>query len=223
MSTEISQDFNEFIRILETEHRLEAVNFIRDMKAKHGLSIIEVYETLLTPALNEMTSSGNENIDIWQEHIRTSLIKTIIENLLPDVEAERKGANSASDKTVAVICPPEEYHDVGARMAADVLSIAGFNVVFVGSNTPLRVFEAGLASEKINFIAISISNPYHLVSARRIIDGIRSGFPGVRVIIGGHAIQEHPDIAEVLHADFKAASLHDLLELKGGIKDETGL
>lgn len=212
----MNSDLLEFIKILETENRLEALRYILEVKTRQNLSVLKVYEDFLTPALNEMVPTANENIDIWREHVRTSIIRTIVENMLPFVQEERTKAGSIG-KTAAVLCPPEEYHDVGARMASDILNTQGFDTIFVGSNTPYRVFEAGLAASSIDYIAISISNPYHLVSARKIIQGIRSSHPGVKIIVGGNAILKHPDIAEVLGADFTASSLEDLSRLKGGI------
>lgn len=206
-------DLLEFIEILETENRFAALQFLLELKAKRDLSVLEIYEELLTPALNQMVHTGNENIDIWREHVRTSIIETIIENMLPFCQIERKTGETVPGKIVAVLCPPEEYHDIGARMAADILSIAGFDAIFVGSNTPYRAFEAGLSAQPIDYIAISITNPYHLVSARKIIDGIRESHPLVKIIVGGNAILNNPDIAEVLSADFTAGTLKDLSRL----------
>lgn len=218
----MNPDLKNFIEILVTENRMAALTFILDLKARKNLSILEIYEDLLTPALNSMSPTGDENIDIWQEHVRTSIIKTIIENMLPSLAGEVP-SGAAAGNVVAVLCPPEEYHDIGARMAADILTLAGFETIFVGSNTPYRVFEAGLSARPIDYIAISISNPYHLVSARKIIDGIRKTHPKVRIIVGGSAILNHPDIAEVLKADYTAGSLRDLAKLEGGVSHEAGL
>ena len=209
----MNTDLLKFIEILETENRFEALRFILELKAKRNLPVLEIYEELLTPALNQMVHSDNENIDIWREHVRTSIIQTIIENMLPYCQAERKTTKSVPGKIVAVLCPPEEYHDIGARMAADILTIAGFETIFVGGNTPYRAFEAGLSAQPIDYIAISITNPYHLVSARKIIDGIRESHPDVKIIVGGNAILNNPDIAEVLSADYTASSLKDLSRL----------
>lgn len=213
----------EFISILTKEDRSEALRFILELKEKKNLSILEVYEEFLTPALNEMTSTDNENIDIWKEHVRTSMIRTIIENMVPFLEEEQKAFGPPRGNTAAVLCPPEEYHDVGARMAADILTIAGYRTIFVGSNTPFRVFEAGLEAERIDYVAISISNPYHLVSTRRIVDGIRAGHPNVKIILGGNAILKHPDMSDVMKPDYISMSLKDLTRLEGGNDHETGL
>ena len=223
MRCEMNNDLRDFIMILKNENRSEALRYILKLKESQDLSIIEVYEELLTPALNEMDQTNNENIDIWREHVRTSIIRTIMENMVPFLEEERKAFGPPKEETAAVLCPPDEYHDVGARMAADALTIGGDRTIFVGSNTPFRVFEAGLAAGNIKYVAISVSNPYHLVSTRRIIDGIRASHPQVQIILGGNAVQRHPDMAEILKPDRIARSLHDLTDLEGGDLHGTGL
>lgn len=213
----------DFIRILETEDRYDALRFILDLKQSQALSVLEIHRDLLAASLNAMTKTGDENIDIWKEHVRTSIIKTILENLLPFVIAERDALATPKGKTVAVMCPPEEYHDVGARMATDILTIHGYETIFVGGNTPLRVFEAGLTSQPIDWIAISISNPYHLISTRNIIDSIRSHNHKIRIVVGGNAIEKLGDKADVLGADRVIHSLADLGNLEGGNDHATGL
>lgn len=210
-----------FIKILETENRWEALRFILDTAEENALTIPQIYEQLLTPALNQMDSTGNENIDIWKEHVRTSLIKTILENLYPQVIRERRPL--AARKTVVVLCPAEEYHDIGARMAADMLTLSGYETVFVGSNTPLRVLEASLEAMTVDIAAISISNPYHLVSARSIIDAVRSKHPAVKIIAGGSAIAKLGTKAAMLGADRLVLSIKELASLEGGDTNETGI
>lgn len=211
----------DFVRILQTENRYEALQFVLKILDKKELSILQVYEELLTPALNQMNPSGNEDVDIWKEHVRTSIIKTILENIYPYVMRERNSLAAASPKTVAILCPPEEYHNVGARMVADIFTLSGHNSIFVDSNTPLRVILAGMEIQKIDCVAISISNPYHLVSTRNIIEAVRQKNPSVEIIVGGNAIARLGENVALLGADYVVTTLKDLTDLEGGRVHET--
>lgn len=219
----MNPDLTKFKDILKTENRYEALCFVLNLITEKNYSILEIHQNLLTPALNSMLPTGNENVDIWKEHVRTSIIKTIIENLFSLVIAERDAKNTPKGKIVAILCPPEEYHDVGARMAADILTIHGYETVFVGANTPLRVFEAGLMSQPIDYIAISISNPYHLISTRKIIEGIRSVNTQVKIVIGGNAILKRHHSIDGLNADIVVHSLSDLASLERSDDNETSI
>ncbi len=208
-----------FLEILEEEKRFEALSYITDLMQSEALTVLELYEEILTPALNTMPTSDSEDIDIWREHARTSIIKTIMENILPFAQKEKMQLNTPRNKTVAIFCPPEEYHDVGARMASDILSIYGYDTVFVGANTPLRVFRAGLRTIRPDYVAISISNPYHLVSARNIIEDIKKNDPKLKIIVGGYAVTRLEDPNSILKADFAVKSLSELATIEGDQND----
>lgn len=212
----------QFIQILETESRADALAFIMDIYQHDGASFIDVYEHLLTPALNQMLPTDNENIDIWNEHIRTSIIKTIVENSYPYVVQARRERGIDRSKTIAILTPPEEFHSVGARMVKDVFTYLGYHSVFVGGNTPLRVLQAGMAGRRIDYVAISISNPYHLISTRDMIRVIREQSPDVKIIVGGNAIQRLGDKVAALEADHVLRNIDELVALAGG-HHETGL
>lgn len=206
-----------FIKILESEDRYLALTYVRELMENNTFTIVQVYEELLAPALNSMKTSGQEDLDILNEHKRTSIIKTIIENMYPYVVAERQAKRLVNGKTVAVMCPPDEYHDVGARMVSDVLNIEGYETVFVGANTPWKVFETVLEQTEIDMVAISISNPYHLVSTKRIIEGIRGMRPTMLVIVGGFAISKLDEPTKTLGADLALDSLTAISEMEGGL------
>ncbi|NCC83593.1 MAG: cobalamin B12-binding domain-containing protein [Clostridia bacterium] len=205
---------SDFMEVIRSERRFESLRFVLDKLESGKVGILELYEEILTPALNEMVPTGVENVDIWKEHVRTSIIKTILENVYPYVIKEREAAGKSQGKTVAVLCPPEEYHDVGARMAADIFALSGYNAIFVGGNTPLRVVEGGLASGEIDYVAISVSNPYHLISTRNMIESIRAAHPGVKVVVGGNAIVKVGERSLQLGADYITHSLEEIGRLE---------
>lgn len=219
----MNTDQMDFLTIIETENRYKALQFVMDRLEKKELSVLEVYEEILAPALNLMVPTENENVDIWKEHVRTSIIKTILENAYPYVIKEKEEKSISINKTVAVLCPPEEYHNVGARMVTDILTILGYDAIFVDSNTPLRVIEAGMDIRKIDCIAISISNPYHLVSTRNIIEAIHKKDASVKIIVGGNAIKKAGAHADLLKADYIVTSLKELENLEGGTSHETSI
>ena len=204
----------QFIEILNREDRSEALQFVLDILNQQEMTFLEVYEELLTPALNLMVPSGNETMDIWHEHIRTSIIKTIVENCYPYVIQARDAKRHHIDKTAVILTPPEEYHSLGARMVKDVFTYLGYDAIFVGGNTPLRVLEAGMKSRPIDYVVISISNPYHLVSTRNMIEAIRRSDSSVVIIVGGHALSRLGADASLLQADHVLQSFADLERLE---------
>jgi methanogenic corrinoid protein MtbC1 len=207
----------EFISILETEDRAKALEYIIGKLESGEAGIVEIYEEVLARSLNEMKLTGEEKTDIWKEHVRSSIIKTIVENCYPYVVKERGSRGSQPDcKKVAVVCPVDEYHEIGARMIADYFTINGYDTTFVGSNTPKEVFISGIHVDRPDYVAISITNPYNLVSARNTIELIRKSDPNVMILAGGSALSKLNDRASSLGADRYLTSFEDIEALKGG-------
>lgn len=214
----------EFNEIIESENREESLKFIREILENRKLSVIEVYEQILTPSLNSMESTGDVQVDIWKEHIRTSIIRTIIENSYSYVIRDRDEKYGVrSGKKIAVICPIDEFHELGARMITDYFVMLGYDAIYVGSNTPKEVFISGLKTQKLDYIAISISNPYHLITARNTIARIREEDKNVKIIVGGNAISKLGEKAEILKADYYLTTFDDIISLAGEHIDETTL
>jgi len=214
--------YSEFKDIIETEDRNQALNYVIEKLNSGDITIIPLYEELLKPVLKNMDSSGDEKMDIWKEHIRSSIVKTIIENCYPYVIKERDAKYGVeSKKRVAIICPAEEYHEIGARMVADYFTLLGYQATFVGNNTPKEVFIKGIETQHLDYIAISISNPYHLVSARNTIEMIRKSSKEIKIIVGGNAMLKLGEKAEKLDADYYLNTFDDIIAITGGKTNET--
>ena len=97
------------------------------------IDIVSLYTEILGPALNSMEQEENDEAFIWREHVRSSIIRTIIENCYPYVifEREEKYNNIKVDKKVAVVCPSEELHEIGARMIADFFTLLGLSLIHI--------------------------------------------------------------------------------------------
>ncbi len=209
--------YPEFKEIMEREDRLQALTFILDLLHHEKLSIVSIYEELLTPILTELEETKNEDLDIWKEHIRSSIIRTIIENCYQDVVKQRDQKYGVlSGKRIAVICPVDEHHQLGARMIKDYFTLLGYQSIFVGSNTPQRVFIAGLKTQNLDYIAISITNPYNLISTRNTIEHIRELDDQVKIIVGGNAVKKLGEKAKILKADYYLTTYEDIIAISGG-------
>jgi methanogenic corrinoid protein MtbC1 len=193
-----------FLEYLEIEDKETAVNFILELLNFVKIDIPTLYLEVLAPSLNNMTCNGeDENICIWKEHIRSSIIRTIIECCSPYVSKESK-LNKQKNEKILVVCPSEEYHELGARMAADFFTIWGYNSIFVGSNTPQNELINAMNIIDPRYIAISVSNSYNLVTVKKVISRIKEKKvnKGLKVIVGGYAFKGKPELYKEVGADF---------------------
>jgi methanogenic corrinoid protein MtbC1 len=208
-----------FLDALDREDKETAVTLVTRSLEAGELGIVQLYEEVLAPAQNEWECEGDEGTCIWREHVRSSIVRTIVEIAYPHVLRER-GARGITPNgvPVTVLCPPEELHEIGPRMVADYFTLAGYDVTFVGANTPIDTIISGVASTRPRYVAVSVTNHYNLVALRRTVERIRDRLPeGTEIIVGGRAIEANPDLVRELGADIALASFDDIVKLDGGV------
>lgn len=205
--------YSEFAKLLESEQKDACVRWVQTKLAEKSFSIMILYTEILTPVLNVIGGNENDFLAIWHEHVKTSIVRSIIENSYLKVLEERDKLGKMQKAKVLVMCPPEEYHGLGARMVADFFTIAGFETTYIGENTPLGSVESAIKLLKPVYVAISITNPYHLFSTQKIVALIRKTDPSIKILIGGNATRKDPQMAQKVGADLQLASVSEIMQL----------
>lgn len=209
------KEYEEFLALLEAENKQKAVQYALNLLESGKTDVRTLYSQILAPSLNQMQCRlADKKVCIWKEHVRTGIVRTIVECCYPYVVKERDKAGSAKNKTTVVICPPEEYHDLGARMVADFFTLCGWDAVFVGGNTPYNDFYNAASQIRPDIIAISITNYYTLVAARKIIADLKALLgASVKIVVGGYAVREATGNFETLGADYRAETFEDIKKI----------
>ena len=174
-----------------------------------------MYEKILTPALNNIIHENlndHENL-IWKEHVRSGIIRTIIENAFPYVLKDRIKYNFNFGENVIVMCPRFEDHDIGARMVSDFFTIGGYDATFIGANTPESTILKAIESIEPKYISMSITNYYNLVAAKKTIDLIKDKNSKIVFLLGGHAFNSNPNTYKDIGGDFLLKSFQNVLDL----------
>jgi methanogenic corrinoid protein MtbC1 len=214
--------FQEFSKILASEDKEAALAYALALLQSGETGVVDLYTRILAPALNQMTcQEEDQRLCIWREHVHTAIIRTIVESCYPFVIAEKKKMNSGDRGMAAVLCPPEENHELGARMVADFLTICGFETIFVGSNTPYEEFLNGVEILKPKLIAISVTNYYHIFVTKKIVADLRGKMGDqVKIVIGGNAFDSNPEHVKAIGADFYSKSFEDIKNIADTIPAE---
>ncbi len=211
--------YEEFVGHLAREDKPRCVELAISKLSQGDINVVTLYNEVLTPALNSARYSAEEGaVRVWEEHVRTSIVRTIVENAYPFVQREKKARNGgAPRKAVIVVCPTEEFHEIGARMVADFFELAGFDATFVGANTPQEEILEALAVLKPTYVAVSATNTYSLVPARRLLAQLRDlrerTGAGFQIIVGGHAFQKNPVLVQEMGADLHLSTFADIRRL----------
>lgn len=206
--------YEEFIVYLQQEDREKAVNFVLNKLQTKEIDIVNLYTKILAPSLNSMACDvEDKRICVWREHVRSSIIRTIIENCYPYVMKERREIYKYDNNyLVFVVCPMEEYHEIGARMVTDFFTLCGCKAIFVGSNTPFEDIINAVDILKPDFVALSVTNYYNLVHVKRIIDEINKE-KTYKIVLGGNAFKNNKELVKELGAYKLIDSFDDIKKL----------
>lgn len=205
--------YNKLISYLEKEDKEKAVEYAMSLLSDGKVDFITLYRDILSPSLNNMFCNVDEKgICVWREHVRSSIVRTIIECAYPFVikEREKRGIKKRN-QSVIVVCPQEEYHEIGARMVADFYTFLGFDTVFVGANTPKEDFVSAINVIKPRYVVISVTNYYNIVNAERAIKKLREKADyDLKIIVGGYAFKSNKEIYKKIGADYLLDSFEEI-------------
>jgi len=123
-------------------------------------------------------------ISVATEHMATAITENLMIRLQPQLfSTERTG------KKAVIACVAKEYHQVGAKMIADIFEMNGWDGYFVGANTPTTELIRFLDSKNPDLIGLSLSIYYNLPELKNTVAKIRQHFPEMPIMVGGQAFR----------------------------------
>jgi len=170
------------------------------------------YLQVIQPAMYEI-GQGWEigEISIAQEHLASAIIARVMTNIYHTKILEKE----IKHKMAIVTAAPNEFHEIGAHMVADFLELAGWNVYYLGANTPAQEIIT-LAKDKKPFVlAISVTMPFNLENVKRVIEAIRedASLDHMKIIVGGLSFTLESLLWKKLGADGWAINAQEAVEL----------
>ncbi|MDD4063548.1 MAG: cobalamin-dependent protein [Bacilli bacterium] len=206
----MQKNYQEFLELLNQERKDECVIYIMEL-FNSGFSVKEVYEQYIIPSLAEYECNSDvEEICIWKEHTRTSIIRTILESSYPYLIKQKK---EKINKSIIVACPQLEYHEIGAIINTNFFILEGFDAKYIGANTPSEQIISAVKILKPDYLALSITNYYNIVATKKLIETLKENNKEIKVIIGGQATKNPLTIAQLKY-DYILQSYEDIVMFK---------
>jgi len=208
----MNQNYKHFIDLLDKEEKDKAILYIHKL-LEEKTPIVKVYQDFLIPSLaNYECDSNKEEICIWREHTRTSIIRTILESTYPYLIKSQK--EKQVNKFIVMTCPQEEYHEIGAIISTNYFYLMGYKVKYIGANTPNIEVKSALKIMKPDYLALSISNYYNLIQTKKLLEEIKADNINVKIILGGQAAIKHADKLNLPY-DFILNTYEDIKKFRG--------
>lgn len=205
--------YKEFINELDKENKDQCILLILEL-LEDGTSLQEIYEDYLIPALATYECDAEtEEICIWKEHTRTSIIRTILESTYPYIIKQKQ---NTINKLILVACPQEEFHEIGAIIATNYFILNGFKAKYIGANTPTEEILSAVKIMKPDFLALSITNYYNLVVTKKLTQSLKEEHPNLKIIVGGRATNNEKS-REQIQYDFLLNGYQDIINFREAI------
>lgn len=145
-----------------------------------GTPLTVIYEQLFRDSLYEIGARWEAGeLSVATEHLATAITEDLLSVVYPGAAAR------SSSRTAIVSCAAGEFHQVGGRIVADSLELRGWDVAFLGANSPDEQLAALLRAGPPQLVALSVSLVTHLPNAERAIALVRAIAPGVPIVLGG--------------------------------------
>ena len=207
---------------------LNAVKSVEDVKV--------FYLQVIQPTMYQIGQGWEKGeVSIAQEHLASAIISRVMSALYQDhILAGAPAGESAGEpakepagesagapagepeiKKALITSAPNELHEIGAHMVSDFLEAGGWDVYYLGANTPVEEIRGLLHSQKPFLLAISVTMPFNLAGAKKIIEMVKGddSLKDIKILAGGTAFNLEEGLWEKLGADGYAADAGQALEL----------
>jgi methanogenic corrinoid protein MtbC1 len=169
------------------------------------------YLDVVWPAMTRIGYLWESNqISVAEEHLATAIVGRVMASLYP-----RFALFETTRGKAIVSAGPNEFHEVGARMVADFMEMDGWDVTYLGANTPAQEFLGIIKQHKPFVVALSVATVFNLDSARHIIQMIKEDqeYRNIKVMVGGLAFNGMPLLWQAIGADGYAADAESALRV----------
>lgn len=188
-------------------------NHACDLEGLHQL-----YVDVIAPSQYEVGALWEAGtISVATEHLATATNSYVASACYAPLARTTTGGPHA-----IVACTPEEMHELGPRMLADLLECDGWDVDFYGTSMPVRDLIGAIQANPPRFVGLSTALSMHLGGVKRTIGAIREamGSNTPPIVVGGNAFRGSDDLWRQVGADYYAPNATAAVEMLRPLKED---
>ncbi len=174
---------------------------------KHQFTLPLVADEILRPAFSEIgVLWQNGKLRVNQEHAASSALEDAL--ILSTASLHRKPARH---KAVVCACPSQELHALGLRCIAYSLEVEGWDVQYIGPNTPLTDIADQLPVYRPALVCVSVTIVRQRRQLLRELELLRKAVHAHKgiMVVGGRGAGQLRDVG--LRADYVADGVQDAI------------
>ncbi len=196
----------------------DVFSIVNDYLAKDA-DIADFYLNLIQPVMYQIGKKWElGEISVAEEHLASAIVSRILASFYQHVKVP-----DAVKGKMLITSAPNEFHEIGAWMIANMFELDGWDVHYLGANTPTKDVIAILKSFSPDVLGISITMAFNLDQVIDLVNHIKEDqeLSRITVFLGGYLLRQFPELATVVHADYIAYSFEDARNKADEIADHT--
>lgn len=154
---------------------------------------------VVQPALYDIGRKWQRNaVSVTQERLATTIVEAVL--------AQTSGfARPAKDSGLSILLAraPGNHHALGIRIVADAFEMAGWETHLLSGKASAETLLPLLREKQPQLLGFSAALPPHLLATRELLRQLREALGDAmpRVILGGLAVNQYPEIARAMGGD----------------------
>ncbi len=145
-----------------------------------------LYIGLLQRSLYHIGELWEQNrISVATEHLASAITERILAIIYPVLLTNA----TPHGRRAIISCSVNEYHQIGARMIADLMESRGWDASFLGANTPVDDLLAIIDQKSPEFLGLSVSIYFNMAELHRLVETIRVHYSSLNILLGGQAFR----------------------------------
>lgn len=180
-----------------------------------GAGAAEVIREVLQPAQVETGRRWElGQISVAEEHRATHVTSRCMGLFSDSAGGLVPPASGAAAPRMLAAAVGTEGHDLGLRMLGEVVGADGWEIDFLGGSVPVADLVRHTERTRPEVLALSATLAGHVSLVADVVRELRAGpAADVRVLVGGRAFSQQPDLARAVGADGFAADADSAVAL----------
>jgi methanogenic corrinoid protein MtbC1 len=177
--------YEQYLIALLRGDRQQCMNIVLSLQ-ETNIKAEKLYTDLFQRSLYQVGDLWEQNrISVAVEHLATAITENLISLIYPEILNNRIPLK----RKAVISCSINEYHQVGARMVADIMESYGWDCWFLGANTPIEDLLTLIQEKNPDLLGLSVSIYSNMLPLKNMIDQVRAHYPQLDIFVGGQAFR----------------------------------
>jgi methanogenic corrinoid protein MtbC1 len=171
------------------------------------------YEHTIPNILNSIDCHEDDFECVFHEHRMSAIVRALVEMSYDYVLQYKHTLSDA--RHVLIACMQNETHELGAIIGAYLFELYGFTTTYVGADTPLKTLEGAINYAPVDYLVLSVTNDYNLVTLKKFITHLRTLDKSFKIVGAGRGITRHQTQVDLDFTIMSSKDIETIIEKEG--------